>query len=207
MKIGRKALVILGGGVLLTSFIILNMMRNEQATEQNKLQEELAIAQRALGSTQNKQLAARKADLEQRLNQQVATLKSIQQQLSPDIASIDSTEMIFTIAGSANVEITEITSNGFAKGELEGIPCSVLPLTIRAEGDVPNLIDFVYQLTASFPTGVVSTADIDVPEVIEDESTAGGETGGEAESGEPPAEQREKPEAKIQFTIYAYQRG
>ena len=67
--------------------------------------------------------------------------------------------------------------------DLEGVTASELPLTMRAEGDVANLIDFVTRLNGDLTTGVVKSAEISIPET--------------ADEG--------KPSANIRLVVYSYQ--
>jgi hypothetical protein len=89
---------------------------------------------------------------------------------------------LFDIAEAYGVEVTELSSSGLVSEELEGVPCSVLSLTVRVEGDIPDLIGFITKLNDDFTTGVVQSVEISIPET----------TGGEESS------------ANIQLVIYTH---
>ncbi|GAH72300.1 unnamed protein product, partial [marine sediment metagenome] len=85
---------------------------------------------------------------------------------------IEVTDTLFKVAESCGVEITEIGSPGLNDEALEGLTCSVLMLTVKAEGSVLKLVNFILGLSDEFPTGVVEAVDINVPEVTEEEEEA-----------------------------------
>jgi hypothetical protein len=103
--------------------------------------------------------------------------------LSQPNGSIVTSGILFDIAEAYGVEVTEISSSGPTNGELEGIACSVLPLTARVEGDVPALINFITRLNSDLTTGVVKSAEISIPETTDEEESS----------------------ANIQLVIYNYQ--
>ena len=114
------------------------------------------------------------------LHRQLDAAKAI---LSQPIGSIVASDTLFNIAETCGVEVTEISSSGSAGGELEGIACSVLPLTARVEGDIPNLINFIIKLNGDFTTGAVKSVDISVSENTTEERSS----------------------ANIQLLVYTYQ--
>jgi hypothetical protein len=72
--------------------------------------------------------------------------------------------------------------------KLAGLSCSVLPLTVQVEGDVPGLIEFVYNWTKECSTGVVQSVEI----------TASGTSDNETE------ENGGKAVANVSMLIYSY---
>jgi len=58
---------------------------------------------------------------------------------------------------------------------------------VTAEGDVANLVDFVFELNQQFPTGVIESVIIKVPAVIEEE------------------EEITEPSVQINLSIYTYE--
>ncbi len=69
---------------------------------------------------------------------------------------------------------------------------------------MPNLINFIFALRSNFPTGVVDSVEISVPEVTEEEGEMVEEE--EAETGEEEVEEElEKPSATLKLSIYTYE--
>jgi len=187
MKLSKRVWIFLAVGIFVIAFAGLNMAYSKQDEEQSRLNEELSLAQLRLEKQPAPQLSSRQAELESRLAQLETQLKNAKGSLSQSIQSIEATHTLFDVAETCGVEIIEIRSLGLTSKKLEGLPCSVLTLTAKAEGDVSKLISFILELSENFPTGAVETVEIDVPEVTEGE----GET--------------EKPSANFKLCIHTYE--
>ena len=90
-------------------------------------------------------------------------------------------------------------TEGLGTEEVEGVTLSVLPIFVTIEGDVLNLIDFIYKWTEEYPTGMAKTLEITVPEVLDEEAE-----GEEAEEEEVEVEE-EEPYAIVYLRIYCYE--
>lgn len=183
MKLSKTAWLSLGIGIFTIAFASLGMAYSGQARGQSGLRHELNLAQLRLDNYQSQQLSLQKKEAEIRLVQAESRLKAVKTALSPSTEGIEVSDTLFAIAEACDVEITEIGSSALASEKLEEVTCSVLPLTVQIEGDVPNLVDFVLKLPEEFPTGMVKSVEIIVPEEGED---------------------RENPWANLRLFIYAY---
>ena len=203
MKLGKASWLILTAGVLIITFAGLGVARFQQLDERDQLSGELAVAQHRLGKFQLKQLESQKHDLEQQLDRAIAQLEPVKNEISQPIESIAVTDSLFEIARACGVEITDIISSDLTDGELKGIPRSVINLSIRVEGYVPNLIDFTIKLNNDFTAGVVTSVRMNIAQEVEEE-TEGEQAEGEIEVVEE-EEEVEMPSASIQLVIYGYQ--
>ena len=185
MKISKKTWLIIAVGIFVVVGIGLNMVRSQQVDEQDKLNEDLALVESRLGGIQLEQLASQQVELEGQLSQATSQFEPVEAILSEPVGSIAATSILFDIAKAHGVEVTEMSSSGPASESLEGVTCSVISLTAKVEGDVPNLISFVTKLNSSLTTGVVKSITITIPE-----TTSG-----------------EKASADIQLVVYIYQGG
>ena len=165
MKLSRKALMLLGVGILVVAFVSLGLTYLKQANELHQLDDELFLAEQKLNSIEIKELSAEEASLQKRLSQLDAQLQSnpVKVELSQTVLSTDTTDELFDIAELCGVEIYSISSSGVSDGQLEELPCSSLPVTITAQGDVSNLITYVTRLNDDFTNGTVQTVVIQVP--------------------------------------------
>lgn len=175
MKLSRKAWIILLAGIFIVGLVSINMAYSEQDEEQSRLNQELSVAQARLAQYAPEQdsaqeLASQQEELESQLVLIETQLKSVKAGLTPSIQSIEVTDTLFKVAESCGVEITEIGSPGLNDEALEGLNCSMLMLTVKAEGSVLKLVNFILGLSDEFPTGVVEAVDINVPEVTEEET-------------------------------------
>ena len=78
--------------------------------------------------------------------------------------SIDISGILFDIAEDSGVEITSIKLSGLGNTNLDGVPCSVQRLSGSITGDLVNLVNFTIKLNDYFPTGVVDSITMSIPE-------------------------------------------
>lgn len=190
MKLSKKAWIFLAVGIFVIAVASLNMAATQQGQEQSRLDEELSLAQQRLKKLASQQPSIQPEELESQLAQVEAQLKTAKASLAQSIQSIEVTDTLFEVAETYGVEIIDIESPGVTSLTLEGLTCSALTLIVTAEGDVDNLINFVLELSEEFPTGVVESVEINVPEVSE-------ETEEEVETV--------KPSANLKLCIYTYE--
>ncbi len=204
MKLSKTSWSLLTIGIFMILFTSLGVAYAQQGQEQSRLNPELSLAQllltKQLAKFPPEKFSSQQRELESRLAKAESQLETAKTTLSQLIESIEVTDTLFEAGDTCRVEIIEISSAGLTNKELGDITCSVLSLVVKVEGDVPNLTNFVVELSRRFPTGVAQSVQINVPEVIEEEEETGGEL--ETESGE---EELEKPSANIQLVIYFYQ--
>ena len=197
MKLSKTSWLILTLGIFIVAFASLGIAHYQQAHQQDQLEDQLAVAERRLNKLQLKQLYSQREEVEEQLNQTISQFEAAKAVLSQPAESINISDTLFRIAEACGVEVTAISSSGPARGgDLEGVTCSVLPVTIMVEGDVPNLLSFVIKLNDDFATSVVESVGIGVQEQVEEEIGAEGIEG-----------EAEKSSADIQLIVYSYQGG
>lgn len=175
MKLSRRTWIILLAGIFIIGLVSINTAYSKQDEERSQLNQELSVAQARLAQYAPEQdsaqeLASQQEELESRLVLIETQLKSVKVGLAPSIQSIEVTNTLFKVAESCGVEITEIGSPGLNDEALEGFNYSMLILTVKAEGSVLKLVNFILGLSDEFPTGVVEAVEINVPEVTEEET-------------------------------------
>lgn len=183
MKLSKTIWLFLGIGIFTIVFASLGMAYAGQVRGQSGLRDELSLAQLRLDKCPPEQLSLQMKAAENKLAGAKSRLKAAKNALSQSTQSIEVTDTLFAIAEACNVEVTEIGSSALASEELEEVTCSLLPLTVQIEGNVPNLVDYVLELSAEFPTGVVKSVEMIVP-------------------GE--EDERDIPWANLKLFIYAY---
>ena len=185
MKLSRTSWLILTSGIFIVTLASLGIAHSQQLEEQELLGDNLSVAELRLGKLQTKELTSQREELEAQLSQATSQLETAKEDMRQPIESIDVTDSLFEIAEACYVTVIDISSSGSTTEKLAGIGCSALALTVRVEGDVPNLIDFVIKLNNDFTTGAVKSADIAIPETTDEKET--------------------RPSARIQLVVYAYQ--
>ena len=172
MKLSKKSGFILVAGIAIAIFAGLWLARSQQADEQEQLREELSIATMRLNGFQSDELSSQRGELERQLSQTISQLETAKATLSQSAGSIAVSGTLFDIAEATGVEITAISSSQLSSDSLEGLTCSVLPLSITVEGDVPDIISFVGSLNHDFTTGLVKLVQISIPETTCEETVS-----------------------------------
>ena len=193
MKLSKTSLIFLIIGVFIILAGSLGMSYFGQSKEQSLVEEEAAVAQLRLEKLPNqKQFSSQKEELESQLAKAETQLKAAKMSLYQLPESIEATDTLFVLAENSQVEVTEISSQGPGTETLGGVTLSVLSLTVTIEGDILNLIAFIYNWTEEYPTGMATWVEITVTELVEEEE-------GEEEVVE------EIPSAIINLFIYSYE--
>jgi len=185
LKLSRTSWLILSGGIFIVTIASLGIAHSQQLEEQDLLSDNLSVAEMRLSKLQTRELASQREELEAQLSQAVSQLETAKDDMRQSIESIGVTDSLFEIAETCYVTVMDMSSSGITTEKLAGISYSVSALTVRVEGDVPNLIDFIIKMNNNFTTGVVKSADIDIPETTDE---------GEA-----------SPSAHIRLMVYTYQ--
>ena len=171
IKLSKRALTFLAIGIFVVLAASLLVAYSQRSQEHSQLSQELSSAQALLVkqwanfSSASREFSYQQGELERQLATSESRLNIAKINLRQSVESVEVTDTLFEVAKTNNVKIVEISSTGLATGEeLEGIGFSVLPLTVEVGGDLPNLIDFISELTQQFPTGLVESTEISVAE-------------------------------------------
>ena len=189
-KLSRKSVIALIVGVFVIAYVSLGVPIMRQAQEQKGLDDELSMAEDNLAAYDLTDLYARKDELVQQLSQTLAEADSAKAALAQALESIAATRTLFHVAESHGVDITDISSSGSSTGDLEGIECITLPITVDVEGDTASLQGYVISLSSALETAIIDSVQISIPEPASDEE---------------PEEEAEKSVASINIVIYIYQ--
>jgi hypothetical protein len=177
-------------GVVASIFAGLWVMHSQQAQEQERLYEELAVAVVGLNHFNSDELLSQQTELEQQISQTSSQLETAKATVSQSAESISVSGTVFDIAEGAGVEVIAISSSQQSVSNWQEIPCSVLPLTVTIKGDVPNLLSFIGEVDHALATAVIRSAVITIPETTD---------------GEESSADVQLPSANIQLGIYSYQ--
>ncbi len=207
MKLSKTSWRMLMSGVIIITFAGLGMAYSQRTNDQSRLSQELAQAQLILAKYPPDELVSQKDELKKSLTQGQSRLEALKASLSPVVQSIEANDSLFDIAEASGVEVIGTRSKAPSAQELNGAEYSVLSLKVKLEGDVANIIRFIYTWAEENPTGVVESVRIYVPDILEEEGEAGEEEGeaGEGEGAEEVETEPQKPSADIELTIYTHE--
>ena len=166
MKLSKKAIILLVICVFVILVAGLGMTYSRQEGEQSQLDEELTLAKQRLEKypDEEAEFAAQQKELESRLARAESRLRAAKANLYQSIESIEASDTLFTLAQDCGVEVVKIQSPGVTTKKIGEVTLSALSLTVTIEGDVLNIIDFVSEWTKEYPTGIVESVVITVPQ-------------------------------------------
>ncbi|MFC2071712.1 hypothetical protein ACFLUU_03210 [Chloroflexota bacterium] len=185
LKISKKTGLVIAIGIFVIALGSLFTVYSGQADEKMELNGQLASVQSQLSGIQLEQLSSRQAELEEQLSQATPQFEAVKDILSQPVESVTVTSALFDLAGAYGVKVIEITSPSPTAENLEGVTCSVISLTARVEGGVPNLVGFITKLNSHFTTGIVKAVKITALETASSGNTS----------------------ADIQLAVYIFQEG
>lgn len=197
LKLSKRVWLIIAIGIFVIVGIAVGWVYFQQIGEQDELNKQLALLQSRLNVVQLAPLSSRQAELEEQLSQATPQLEAAKSLLSQPVGSVNVTGVLFDLARAYDVAVTEMTSPGPTTEDLEGVTCSVIPVKVKVEGKVPNLVGFITRLNSYFTTGVVKSVTITALETVSSDnvSTVLETTGSDNAS------------ANIQLAVYSYQGG
>lgn len=167
MKLGKKSLLIIAFGLFAIVLFGLWSVYSQQLTRKTELAGNLDTARLKLNGLNNEPLTHRQDELEWHLEQVGAQSAAAREMLSQPIGSIAVSDHLFEIAAANSVNITALSSSGLAEAEMAGLVLPLLPLSITATGDMADLAGFITRLSNDYPTSLISTAGMNIPETGE----------------------------------------
>jgi len=178
LKISKTIRWVLTIGILGILLAALGIMYAGKVAEQGELNASIARAQQDFD-----RYSTQKKELETRLNQAKSSIATLQSQFESPTASIEINKTLFEIAAEVNVTITNLDSSLPEEEELSGTTCQVFTISLKAEGEVVALLNFICKLSDKFPSSDISSV---VIEMLEKTAT-------------------ENPSITLSLKIYAYE--
>jgi hypothetical protein len=182
-KFSKTGLLILATGAFIVVLASLGVMRFSQTSEQDSLNDALALSETRLSFMNIQPLQVQMAELEEQLSESESLLAEAKQRLVQSVISVNVTDKFYEIAAYHSVIVDSISTTKNQSGDYEEVACTLITINAAVTGDLPHVIDFIIGLNNNFTTGYVESAQI----VIEDE---------EAEDGT---------SANIMMVVYTYE--
>lgn len=189
IKLSVTSLIFLVIGIAGILALSLNMAQVAQRQEQDLLNGQIELARMRLDKFPPQVLSSEKSELESQIAEAESQLKIDKASLYQSQESIEATEVVFDLAEENLVEVTAVGSTGVTPETLEGVDLSMMTITVVVEGEVLDIVGFIYDWTHEYSTGVVQSVTITVPEATV------GEDGEEIEG---------VPSATVVMSIYSY---
>jgi hypothetical protein len=139
MKIGRKALLVLGAVVIVAAIVVVGVLYFRQAGERSALNDKIDAADarwRVLNASQE-------SLLEQLASAQLTLEESRSRVKLVSVESIECGEYLFDIADECNVALDTLVFPRPAVGAVGAVTYSVVSLTLPVTGTLENIFDFI----------------------------------------------------------------
>lgn len=188
-RISRFGVIVLAMGMVAVLAASLLFAYKAQAKGQERLRQDIAAAQKRLAGFAPRTLAAQALKLKGQVDLSRADIAETERRLGPPLESIDSSTWLYDEAAQAGVSIHQLSSPGRQAAKLGKVAFEVLPITVGVSGAVPDMVEFVLGVGRRFPTGVIGSVQMAVPE------STGFQDG---------AKPKDPPSTTVQLKIYSY---
>ena len=138
MKIGRKALLVLGAVVIVAALVVVGVFYFRQAGDRAALDDRLDRAQTLLPG-----LTASKNNLEDQLASAQSSLDESSAKFPESVESIEYGEYLFEIADDCNVALDALVFPKPGSRAVGGVTCSVVALSLPVSGTLENIFEFI----------------------------------------------------------------
>jgi hypothetical protein len=138
MKIGRKALLVLGVVVIVAAIVVVGVLYSRQAGERAALNDRLDRAQTLLSV-----LGASKNNLEDQLASAQSSLEASRVKVPESVESIEYGEYLFEIADECNVNLDSLSFPKPAASTVGAVTYSIVSLTLPVSGTLENIFQFI----------------------------------------------------------------
>jgi|WetSurMetagenome_2_1015567.scaffolds.fasta_scaffold59442_3 hypothetical protein len=161
MKHNKTTFIILGVGAFLVAAIVLGWIYLQKLDEQQQIASSFSLAQKKLAAIKIDDLNASKDLYTRQISQYNSQITDTKSKLSSSKNSLDATDDILAAAKPFNFKIEQISSAGIGTESYSGVNCQTLGISLRLNGDLSAIANFVPVLSQMFPTGVVTSTKID----------------------------------------------
>ncbi|MBI2869625.1 MAG: hypothetical protein HYX96_07365 [Chloroflexi bacterium] len=140
--------------------VVMGLVYRAQAQEQAVLKKQISLVQTSLAKIKLEEAVARVAELTGQQERNAEAIEAARADLEPPFDSMDITERLFAIAGETNVKLSQVTSPGPTAQTMGKVSYNVLPLTLRVEGRLFDLIAFIRATGENYATSIIKSVEI-----------------------------------------------
>jgi hypothetical protein len=162
LKMSKAGLLIIAAGAFIVVLAGLGMTQYGQASEQDRLKEELAFSTMRLNNLGLGPLQDQLEGLQSKLEVSQDQLQEAKNKLDRTVVSVDVTDEFNMIANANDVIIDNIGTAKIQVGAYANISCSMTTINAAVDGDLEHIISFITGLNNGFTTGFVSSVQIEI---------------------------------------------
>jgi hypothetical protein len=214
MRFKKKTWITLGVGLFIIAAVLVYMVYQGQAKNQQEAEASLDEASDAVvvlfASKRNledklsgfeeelTQWQGQIGQLEAELSQAISALGQTEARFPGSVESIEYDEALFGFARANDLEIESLGVTEPVDENVEGIIYSTTSFTLKVRGEVADILDFVNIIVTDddFQTAILKSASIAIPRPLTELE--------KADLTEEEIKERETPSATITLTIYSY---
>ena len=164
MKLSKKSWLLITVGAICIILIGLSLAYAKQISQENGLNEALAVARSNSQLVQLDNFSSQKVELERQLSEATTQYGMVKALLPEPVAgSIAAVNMVYDIARTNDVEISQLNSARTDSEKLVEINFSVISINMKVMGDLTKLVSFIGEMNSSLATDVLKSVKITIP--------------------------------------------
>jgi hypothetical protein len=189
MRIRLKSTIVLllVAGIFAAALVFLFVSYDSQMRKQNTLNAQLVQVKTLLAQQTTDELIASKTALQKRPPEISGEIEEIKKRLTQSLDDVMVGNKLFELSVKSKVKIMFLHISKPAIRKMDALDYLALTVDVTVEGEPVDIQTFIFKVTEAFPTCIVDSAVIEIPEVTEEA---------------PP----EKPTGKIHLFIHTYER-
>lgn len=168
MKLGKTSILALGIGIFVVLMASLGLAYTRQLSTQYELNQELDQAKLVYAKRSNDQLSNELEVWKERPAEIDTEVNEAKELLSESIDDVDVTAVLFSLAEINDVLVMSVHLAKPSPKEVLEVTVLALPVSIEVEGDLSNIIGYVQGLSYEFPTSLIESVVVDIPEADEE---------------------------------------
>lgn len=164
MNFGKNNRLVLLGAALALVLVVFSWLNTGQDEVKAGLAAEMSVAAQRVASLNLGDLKTRLQELQLTAQQAGDNLTAARAALSGWTEGIDASRTLYQIAVDSRVHLYIIESGGLTDAQFEGTPTSGLPLALRVQGEVTDILHFINRLHQAYPLAELSSVLLDNPD-------------------------------------------
>lgn len=161
-KFSKTGLLILAAGAFIVILAGLGIIRYNQTSEQEELNDALSLAEVRLNAVNLQPYEVQKAELQEQLLASEGLLIDARERLVQSVVSVNVTDKFYEIAAYHEIIIDSISTTKNQNASYLGVACTQISIAATVSGDLSHTIDFIAGLNNNFSTGFIQSAQLDV---------------------------------------------
>ncbi len=157
---GIMFLLATGGFLILLSVFGFGYWKEAQA--QQELSSQIAASELTAAKIPINDLTLQQTNLKANIVEAGKHITTSKTSLTRAISGGDASRLLYGVAAQTGVEIVSITSTGTGSQTVERVSLSSLGISVKAQGSLQDVVQFILDMGRSFPTGVIKSVTLEM---------------------------------------------